>query len=470
MGARTAVHLVTLTLLGALGVAACSASNELGTSRVALDCADLDEGDGCSDGNPCSEGDRCKRGRCVGTPVRCGGGDGCRGEVCDAGSGACVAQAMAGPCVPGLQALPLTGCAVSSYTAPVSLGDGQIYQLTLDSGSGTTAVAAAACGNCNDASPRYTPGPGATATGQQTSALYGGGQGWRGPVYTDVVSLGHGVAPVRMNIAAITAQTLQRADAQPFLAPSRCSGAPIANSQQGIFGLGGPNAGAPNTDAYVASMVGATAGVFAVQMCDTDGRAWFGGYDPASLDGAPVYTPLVDARDYYVVEVIDVRLDGVTAALSASDFGLTLVDTGTSITLLPGRAFDALSEIIETDPVFQHTFGQGFFTGGSCLGAPPDMDAAALDAALPRLTVVLPGKGNPEVTLDLPATESYLTPTRAPGGKVVYCPALAPSTAATRGATTILGSSLLHSHVTIFDRPGKQVGFAPQRACAFLGR
>ncbi|HET6343277.1 MAG TPA: pepsin-like aspartic protease, partial [Myxococcota bacterium] len=319
------------------------------------------------------------------------------------------------------------------------------------------------------ASPRYAPGPGATATGQQTSAVYGGGQGWRGPVYTDAVSLGHGIAPVRMKIAAISAQTVQRADAQPFLAPSRCSGAPVSNSQQGILGLGGPQAGAPNTDAYVASMVGATAGVFAVQMCDIDGRAWFGGYDPAYLEGVPMYTPLVDARDYYVVEVTDVRVDGVTAALTTTDFGLTLVDTGTSITLLPARAFDALSEIIEADPVFRRTFGEGFFTGGSCLGAPPDMDAAALDAALPRFTVVLPGKGNADVALDLPATESYLTPTRAPGGGVVYCPALALSTSASRAAATLLGSSLLHSHITIFDRPGMQVGFAPQRACAFLG-
>ncbi|RZJ13778.1 MAG: hypothetical protein EOP39_00005 [Rubrivivax sp.] len=59
-----------------------------------------------------------------------------------------------GPCAESLAALPLTGCSISEYTAPVRIGD-QSFDLLLDTGSSTTAVAAGACANCTNITPRY---------------------------------------------------------------------------------------------------------------------------------------------------------------------------------------------------------------------------------------------------------------------------------------------------------------------------
>ena len=54
------------------------------------------QGTPCDDGNACTEADTCSDGVCTGIPVICDDGNPCTTDYCDAGTGSCVFQPLAG--------------------------------------------------------------------------------------------------------------------------------------------------------------------------------------------------------------------------------------------------------------------------------------------------------------------------------------------------------------------------------------
>ena len=372
---------------------------------------------------------------------------------------------LTGPCNPNLETVPLTGCAISDYSANVTLDGNQTFMLIMDSGSTTVGVAAASCTNCTGISPEYNTVANATNLNKSVSSTYGDGSGWRGTAIADEVSVGQTGA--RIAFAAITSQNMAK-NARNFFSSTYCTGVAKDNTNQGIFGLAGARIALPNTDAFLDKVVTPDkADAFAFQACDMNGNMWLGGYNPNFISAGPAFTPMDTSSGFYEITVSDVSVGGKSAGLTAAAFGTTIADTGTSITLIPQTAFDAIVKLVESDQNYLDLFGAGFIANGtSCTPPGKAMSKAQLDALLPTMTLVLPNTTGGQVSVQLPATESYLTPSFTPSGADCYYPALGSTGALSNtGPSTIIGNAAMHSHVVIFDRANNQLGFAPQAGC-----
>ena len=204
---------------------------------------------------------------------------------------------------------------------------------------------------------------------------------------------------------------------------------------------------------------------FAVQVCGVGGRLWLGGYDPAFVTAPPVFTLAVNSP-FYAVVLEDVRIGGTSLGIPQATYSQTLVDIGTTSLVLPDEAFSALAAAVAANPVFQQNFGAAsFFSGTSCVLPSQGLTKAQLDAMLPALTLVVPSLAGQPVTIDLPATDSYLLQQDDTQGNAYYCSGIERAA----GSPTIIGANALHTLITIFDRLHGQIGFAPQQGCPTLG-
>lgn len=424
----------------------------------------LRDGATCDDKNVCTQTDICQQGICVGTnPLVCPKGDACHeGGTCDPKLG-CSLKSY-GPCVEGLAALAVSGCAQSDYTAQVTLG-GQSFSMLLDSGSTTTAVATPQCANCL-VTPTYTPGSAAVDQKRTAQAAYGDSTGWSGKVYMDTLLAGSAQSPLTptttMRIAAITKDANPN---QPFFTGSTCGTSFDKNAYQGILGLGPSDLAVNYTDSFmdkVAALGKLTFDAFAVNLCDVGGQMWFGGFNPLAVTQAPNFTPMVTKNteaSYYAIAIDDILIRSTSVGLSSDALGPAVVDTGTAVYVMSEPAFLATAALIEADSGFAAHFPKGFFAAGHCAPSLKGADAAAVAAALPSITLTLPSGGSlsgMQVTME--ATKSYLLPRHESSG-LVFCPTLAV------GTTTVLGSSFMRGQVLIFDREHEQMGFAPQTSC-----
>ena len=242
---------------------------------------------------------------------------------------------------------------------------------------------------------------------------------------------------------------------------------------KGILGLAYAALALPHTDAFADKLAAAAdVDLFAVQLCQQNGRLWFGGYDPSVAVGAPVFTRLVDRSSYMVrlegiaVGDVPVPLHGGTAPLPplgslshnsgrspARRAVAAVVDTGTTLFAVPKDVLAAVSDALDGDDRFRAIFGTGFLlrSPGRCFAA-PGHTTDALNALLPRLHVVLDG-----VTLDMSAVSSYLMQL-VRGGITYYCPGV--GVASTSSSGFILGWSVLNQFLTVFDRANGRIGFA----------
>jgi hypothetical protein len=354
---------------------------------------------------------------------------------------------------PSLVSLPLFSCVPSTYTAAVAIG-GQQFQLAVDTGSTTLGVASSACASCTGVSPKYTPGTTAVDQNRQATTQYGTGS-WSGEIYQDSVGAGS-EAEVPVDLVAIDNQS-------QFFQPVMCNSA--SGSFQGILGLGPPGAAANGTTGYFDQLVARQGipDVFATQLCDSGGTLWLGGFDPAATAGAPAYTPEIAAIDayYYAVDLVSVTFSGTTVQVTSGQYTDSIVDTGTSVFVLPTAAFNSLTAAIAANPMFVSIFGNG---GVSFLSSPNNcvtltQTKAQLDAALPALTLAF--GGNAPFSVSAKPTESYLISYLGQ-----WCPALY-SMAPLAGLpiAAILGSPVLKSSIVIFDRANKRIGFAPHAPC-----
>lgn len=350
--------------------------------------------------------------------------------------------------------VPLTACEQTlAYTASIILGGTQTFDVLVDTGSTTLAVADATCSGCN-VKTKYTPGSTAVDKMTTASSQYGSGS-WSGKVYEDGVQApASPVAPV--DFASITKQT---SFFQPLTCPNK------SGSYQGILGLGPTAAAVKGTNGFFDQLVSQlqVPNVFAVQLCDNGGTLWLGGFDAAATTGAPVYTPEIAGIDtyYYAIDFESITLAGNSIPVATAQYKDAVVDTGTSIFVLPTSAVNAIANAVSADAGFTAAFGNlgasWFSNPANC--APTQKTKAELDASLPPLDLVF-GSTNP-VTVKAPATESYLVPI---GGQ--WCPGIyAMDPSASFPLASILGSPVLRSSVVVFDRQKKQIGFAPHAGC-----
>jgi hypothetical protein len=363
---------------------------------------------------------------------------------------------------PGVVTVPLSGC-IPIYTAPVTIGaGGPSFDLVLDTGSTTLAVASSACTDCTGVSPLYAPGSSAVNENTAVSSTYGGGATWSGGVYDDTVSLGTPATSASVRLAAIDSQK------QFFTGSFHCGHSGTSYSTEGILGLARAPDAVTGTDGFFDQLLGSNpsmANVFAVELCDTGGTLWLGGYDPAALTGAPAYTPLPPSPAdtvFYAVDLEELTVPGTSVVVPTTDYAQSIIDTGTSLFLLQPAAFSAITKAIASDTGFQSVLGSAassfFGDATSCVNL--SQTKAEIDAALPPLTLVF--GTDPKISVTATATESYLVPY----GQGAWCPTLqsnAPSSSIP--LASVIGSPMLRSNVVIFDRTGMQVGFAPHAPC-----
>ena len=382
-------------------------------------------------------------------------------------SGLTSCKGLAGPCSTTLTALPLVGCSLGDYAAQVTVGT-QTFSMLMDSGSGSMGVAGSSCTNCSSVNPRYTPGPSAMDESTPVSAEFGSGNGWSGVAYSDNVSFGPNVPSVTMSFAEITMQTMS-SSGRNFFSPSACSGTAQGPVTQGIFGLASTGLALKGTDAYLDDLkaTGKLADAFSFQSCDMNGTLWFGGYDPTHISAAPQFTPMTSDTGFFTVTLNDIEMGGTSIGVPAESYGITLVDTGTSIMLAPPAVVDALTQQLEANAAFQKYIGTGFFDGDTeCTGALGNATKAELDANLPPLAFKFPRAGGTDsITVTLPPTESYLSPSFASDGSACFFPGIVGTVVNKNQPTIVMGNSVMHSQIVIFDRAGGQLGLAPQVGC-----
>jgi hypothetical protein len=350
-------------------------------------------------------------------------------------------------------AIPLHSCLPSSYTMTATIGT-QSFDLSIDTGSTTLGVASAKCTQCTDVSPLYTPGPSAVDEGQMADSQYASGS-WTGEIYQDGVVLGK-VPSITMNLVAIDTQ-------MQFFGPQFCNS--TSGGVQGIIGLAPAGDALDGTNGYFDRFVSTqkAPNIFATELCNSGGTLWLGGYDSTFTTAAPQYTPMLSdlADQSYAVNLVSVTVDGQTAAVASSKYPDSIVDTGTSIFILPSAAYTTITKAIAANAGFQKLFpgetAAYFSNPGNCKKV--SGTAADIDAALPPMTLTL-GTTDP-ITIQAAPTESYLVSYNGS-----WCPGL-DSMNPTPGfpASSIMGAPILRSNIVIFDRDAKRIGFAPHTPC-----
>jgi cathepsin D len=361
----------------------------------------------------------------------------------------------AGP-PPGVLAVPLSSCTSDVYSASISVGGTQTFQVIVDTGSSTLGIASSTCTTCN-VTPEYSPGSTAVDQNMMTNIQYASGS-WSGEVYQDQVAVGPSqAAPVKL--AAIDTQT-------DFFEPMQCDS--TSGSIQGIIGFGPPLAVAKGTNLWFNSWVTTSSlpDIFATELCETGGTLWLGGYDPSHTTAAPQYTPKAAELEsyYHAVTLTSITVGTTTVPVASNSLPYTVMDTGTSVFLMDSTPYAALSAAIESNAMFSSIFGATFFPAASNNPQPncstSTQTKAALDAALPPLTLNF--GASPGITVKALPTESYLL--QAGGG---WCTALVGYDFAGSGApiASIMGAAALKSNVVIFDQVQNRIGFAPHAPC-----
>jgi len=206
-----------------------------------------------------------------------------------------------------------------------------------------------------------------------------------------------------------------------------------------------------------------------VLLCSNNGYMWFGGYDPSYASGTPQYVPLscdptTTSECYWNVSITDMSL-GSTDIGGADD--QATVDTGTAVFYMQSSAYDSLVSALSSNSGATSVFGSGalssnFFNQGNCISPTGGQTQAQIDSALPPLNITFAGSGGANVTLSLPATESYLLPVGS-GSSTQYCGAV--GSGGSQSGSTIYGDAVMRANLTIFDEGNQQIGFIPNTYC-----
>jgi hypothetical protein len=359
-----------------------------------------------------------------------------------------------------LPTIALTGCGIVGYLAPVKIGT-QSFNLSIDTGSSTTAVASSGCSGCTGVSPLYTSDSTTQSTGKTSSETYGDGSGWSGPVVSDVISITPAPASVRLEFAEIT-------KSNGFFRNYDCSGNSVSTSlNQGIIGLGPADLVTPNTQDFITQLLGDAANnlsdAFATQLCPQgNGHMWLGGYDTNYASGAPQYAAL-NGSQYWEISVSSLKM----GSTSVGSLGASVLDTGTTINLLPSTVISAIENQLKSSSAMTTVFGSRgynviFGNSQNCVPAQGGMSITEVNATLPSVAMTISASGGGTITVDVPATGVYLS-VEGSGNSTYYCNGMQDSSGL--GISALLGDVFLSSFITIWDLKNNRVGLAPESTC-----
>ena len=351
-------------------------------------------------------------------------------------------------------ALALSACSPATYALPVRIGESEPFDVALDTGSTSLAVASSSCGECH-VEPRFSPGDGVVDQGVKANAQYVTGR-WSGTVYEGDVSL-DAQAKASVKFVAIDEQ-------QDFFVEQRCGSK--SGGLQGIIGFGQRFGAVRGTTGFFDRFVAESDApdVFATELCDDGGTLWLGGYDSTRVTAAPEYTPLLNGVfAYYAVHLTSVEVEGTAAPIATREYPRTAIDTGASVFLLPTAAFESLATAIASNASFKEIFGEEpswFETRNARSCKELSVSKEELDAKLPPLTLTF-GSEPEVISVRAAPTESYLAHER---GR--WCSTLASfEPSEDIPLASVMGAPVMRSNIVIFDRQDRRVGFAPHAPC-----
>jgi len=201
-----------------------------------------------------------------------------------------------------------------------------------------------------------------------------------------------------------------------------------------------------------------------MQMCETTGQLWLGGYDSSFITSPFIFTPIIVPM-YYNVLMSSFHFNGEPIGdFHVIDFGQVLVDSGTTRLLLPKAVYDALLERLVRNQHFVNAFGMHYFEQDYCIQSKNGLSKEELNALLPTISVVL-GQGSDAIVLEMEAISSYLNRYVTDTGVVTYCPGIGVSPSLFVMKTTILGYSFMNQFTILFDRENHKIGFSRTKGC-----
>jgi len=172
---------------------------------------------------------------------------------------------------------------------------------------------------------------------------------------------------------------------------------------------------------------------------------------PQAATSSFEFTPVVQ-EEYYNVKITDMQVNGKSIGVAPGVFTPAIVDSGTTLWLVPQKAFAALYKSVSATP-FCKSNGQdcdAFFNNGSCISGISMSD-------LPTISMVLSGISTP-----LSVGPEVYTIAQPYEGRTYTCLGIMSS-----GDIdfTILGDTFMGAFNVFFDVENSQIGFADPSTC-----
>lgn len=333
----------------------------------------------------------------------------------------------------GLQARTLEGNAWSLYSAPVTVS-GKTFEVAIDSGSATFAVAASSSLGCEN----YYAG---ACNGGQASDNYGSGS-WSGAVCMGATVSFDGAAAGTPPFAGITTSNNFLTDCTPS----------DGIFTEGVVGMAYAALASPPFDqatlfdSVVAQNQG-MANIWSLACCGWQGGTTagtgtlvLGGVHPSLYTGSMMWTEIVTGQGFYCVKMTSPAVDTHTSGCGS---GNTIIDSGSSGLTLTESVYNTVLAPIN-DAVNQY-----LSINLNCVTA-SDL------AYFPDVSLELEGG----VSLRIPP-EGYLQPYRGSGD----CHEFLIYKASSQSPINIIGQAVMESYYTVFDKANSRVGFAPLAGC-----
>lgn len=327
------------------------------------------------------------------------------------------------------------------YTAEIEVGSpGQISTVIMDTGSANLFLNGPNCPTCKTID--YRPSESSTSQPQNETlnVAYGSGA-LTAQTYTDVLGLPcgdrtevtFGVTTKSANVGSILGL------AYPNLATSAST--PIT----------------PWFDAMVNA--GILEDLFTMRLCGVDrsgSHLKLGGMDETISTDALKYTAITD-ESYYVIAPARLSVNGTETGTTGE--GKTIVDSGTTLVLLPSDAHRLIHQQLEAAAELaglKEKIPDGFWDRiSSDISVHADLTEADIKT-FPPVMLSIPGSGEAEsIDLEMKPQRYF----RKGSGGVYF------GIRAHHGALAILGQVFMENFDVVFDRANKRIGFAPIQGC-----
>eukprot|EP01060_Flectonema_neradi_P014098 TRINITY_DN2080_c2_g2_i1.p1 TRINITY_DN2080_c2_g2~~TRINITY_DN2080_c2_g2_i1.p1 ORF type:complete len:494 (+),score=54.17 TRINITY_DN2080_c2_g2_i1:44-1525(+) len=189
-----------------------------------------------------------------------------------------------------------------------------------------------------------------------------------------------------------------------------------------------------------------------VQNSDNSGVLHIGGYDPERYTSIE-WTPMTSTSGWYVVSPTHMSIGNVQVTNSPSDFGKTIIDSGTTFTFVPPKIYDTIKKVLQNNyphlPGVTSSFsGNDIFNSGQCFAMDISKYPILYFTFEGGVTVAVPPKG-------------YFSPAHA-GGVEYQCFGFASSGVSSQftisSTQTILGDTFMSSFYIVLDSDSNRMG------------